>query len=229
MKKQKGSFEKPKEKKAPALDAGKPLILGKPETAVFVYAGLIFLFAGLTLFLVGGFSLYKLAGQMTKHGGFSVMPGEEPMDAIFDYFGIMFSLFLAPLLLILSGSVCSFVGIRLLRAAGAVSRQVIPPKEYELLAEAIRGGNENGISQYIRLSSLTGITGTFTKIGLTGLPLATIVLTIILAIIGLFDQRFFDLAQLTLGAFIGSYVQKRRGETESIIEPSAKVSKATKK
>ena len=53
------------------------------------------------------------------------------------------------------------------------------------------------------------MTGTFTKVGLTGLPLATIILTIMLAILGIFNPQFFDLAQLTLGAFLGSYVQKR--------------------
>jgi hypothetical protein len=109
----------------------------------------------------------------------------------------------------LAAAVCVYVGIKLLGAAGAVSAQVIPTKEYDLLAPAIRDGNEQAISQYIRLSSLSGVTGTFTKVGLTGLPLATIILTIVLAILGIFNTQFFDLAQLTLGAFLGSYVQKQ--------------------
>ena len=111
--------------------------------------------------------------------------------------------------MVISALICTFVGISLLKAAGAVTQHVIPEKEYELLAPAIRDGNEKAISEYIRLSSLSGATGTFTKVGLTGLPLATIFLTIVLAFIGIFNEKFFDLAQLTLGAFIGSYVQKR--------------------
>jgi hypothetical protein len=55
----------------------------------------------------------------------------------------------------------------------------------------------------------SGATGTFTKIGLTGLPLATILLTIFLGVAGLVNAQFFDLAKLTLGAFLGSFVQRQ--------------------
>ena len=34
--------------------------------------------------------------------------------------------------------------------------------------------------------------------------------TLLLAMRGVFEQTFFELAQLTLGALIGSYVQKRQ-------------------
>lgn len=150
------------------------------------------------------------------------MPGYHSPDTpatemttkdIYNFYGRILSFILAPLLLIVSAIVCTVVGIRLLKAAGAVTQQVIPPQDYELLALAIKEGNEKAISEYIRLSSLSGMTGTFTKVGLTGLPLATISLTIILAIIGISNTKFFDLAQLTLGAFIGSYVQKKREES----------------
>src|SRR4051794_27472114 len=49
----------------------------------------------------------------------------------------------------------------------------------------------------------------FTKLGLTGLPLATISLTIIFSLLATANPgTFLDLAKLTLGAFIGSYVQR---------------------
>jgi hypothetical protein len=114
---------------------------------------------------------------------------------------------MAPLLLIVAAVICTFVGIRLLSSAGVVTQHVIPPQDRELLSGAIRDGNEKAISEYIRLSSLSGITGTFTKVGLTGLPLATIALTMFLAVL---NPKFYELAQLTLGAFIGSYVQKQK-------------------
>jgi hypothetical protein len=63
----------------------------------------------------------------------------------------------------------------------------------------------------VRLSSLSGFTGAFQKMGLTGLPLATVTLTLIFAGLAIYDkQSFLDLAKLTLGAFIGSFVQKQQ-------------------
>jgi hypothetical protein len=73
------------------------------------------------------------------------------------------------------------------------------------------------MTSYIRLSSLSGLVGTFTKIGLSGLPLATIGLTFIFTLLSVFGANFFDLARLTLGAFIGSYVQ--RTATERSVAP----------
>jgi hypothetical protein len=130
----------------------------------------------------------------------------------YNFFGRILSFFLGPLLLFLSAAVCAHVGISLLKSAGAVVTQVIPPQDYELLSTAIRDGNDKAISEYIRLSSLSGTTGTFTKIGLTGLPLATLFLTILLAVLGVYVPKLLDLAQLTLGAFIGSYVQKKQAD-----------------
>jgi hypothetical protein len=91
----------------------------------------------------------------------------------------------------------------------------IPPNSYALLAPLIRDGKSESIDQYVRLSSLSGFTGTFTKLGLTGLPLATIALTLIFAALALLttdtesQRSLFDLTKLTLGAFIGSFVQKQ--------------------
>jgi hypothetical protein len=170
--------------------------------------------------MFGGTSLFELSLN-NKNGAFlGIPPAAEgaPMTAAltdrdrYNFIGQLLSFFLGPVLLCFSGAVCAYVGIRLLKSAGAVVTHVIPPQEYELLSTAIRDGNEKAISEYIRLSSLSGTTGTFTKIGLTGLPLATIFLTIFLALIGIFVPKLLDLAQLTLGAFIGSYVQKKQGD-----------------
>jgi hypothetical protein len=67
------------------------------------------------------------------------------------------------------------------------------------------------------LRSLTDFTGTFTKLGLTGLPLATIGLTIFFALLFMYstEKDYMDLAKLTLGAFIGSFVQKQVGERQA--------------
>lgn len=167
--------------------------------AVFLFAGLLFLFVALALLALAAYALYGLGmrGPIIE-GEFQAMIGR------------LLSLFLAPLMIFLAGIVCTVVGTRLLKAAGIVTQRVIPAQDYDLLSNAIREGNDKAVSEYIRLSSLSGMTGTFTRVGLTGLPLATILLTLFLAVLGVLEQKFFDLAQLTLGAFIGSYVQKRQ-------------------
>jgi hypothetical protein len=180
-------------------DFARGLALKTAPGAVFLIAGLLFLFVGLALLVFAAYALYSLGirGPIIE-GEFQEMIGR------------LLSFFLAPLMILLSGIVCTLVGTRLLKAAGIVTQRVIPAQDYELLSTAIREGNDKAVSEYIRLSSLSGMTGTFTRVGLTGLPLATILLTLFLAILGVFEQKFFDLAQLTLGAFIGSYVQKRQ-------------------
>ena|ERR1700692_3856248 len=183
----------------------------------FLGSGLMFMFGALLFF---GIAAYQLATfdrhpsaalyQLMSHPSRGVdtsgpISDREKMDIV----EALTLTFIAPLLEITCAIVCAVIGVHLLKAAGAVTRYVIPPHDYQLLAPAIRDGNEQAISEYIRLSSLSGISGTFTKIGLTGLPLATIALTVILGAMSLVDMKFYDLAQLTLGAFIGSYVQKR--------------------
>jgi hypothetical protein len=106
----------------------------------------------------------------------------------------------------------ALLGVGLLKAAGlseSSPNMVINPKEWDVLSQELKGGSEEAISQYIRLTSLTGFTGTFTKLGLSGLPLATIGLTLFFSLLFLKNAAYLDLAKLTLGAFIGSFVQKQ--------------------
>ena len=103
-----------------------------------------------------------------------------------------------------------WIAYRIVIASGVKSKEIIPNQDYELLAPLVRDGKTDAIDQYVRLSSLSGFTGTFTKLDLTGLPLATIALTLIFSMLALFRMdQFLDLAKLTLGAFIGSFVQRQ--------------------
>lgn len=112
-------------------------------------------------------------------------------------------------LLIVIGSIVSgLFGTRMLGAAGKGAQPVIPPEDRELLEPLIANANENAIKQYVILSSLSGLTGTFQKIGFSGLPLATVTLTLIFSALSFVEAEFLELAKLTLGAFIGSFVQK---------------------
>ena len=103
---------------------------------------------------------------------------------------------------------------------------VVPPRDLPIIEEAIKQGKPEPVDQYIRLASLTGGVGLFQKIGLTGLPLTTLALVAFFASgVMWFDDKsetfkaFLDFTKLTLGAFIGSFVQRqveRRGQESDI-------------
>jgi hypothetical protein len=128
---------------------------------------------------------------------------------------LLLALYLPHALLFITTITSGYIGYKLVVASGANPESPIPPNNYALLAPLIRDGKSQSIDQYVRLSSLRGFTGTFTKLGLTGLPLTTVTLTLIFAILALLpldtesQRSFFDLTKLTLGAFIGSFVQRQ--------------------
>ncbi|OAN48651.1 hypothetical protein [Magnetospirillum moscoviense] len=138
---------------------------------------------------------------------------DQSMHIIKDATGMQILLYIVQvysdsIIIFLASAFAAFVGMKLLNVAGASARSVIPRRDYLVLADAIRDANRDAITEYIRLSALTGITGFFTKLGLSGLPLATIGLTLVFSAVSLYDDKFMDLAKLTLGAFIGSFVQR---------------------
>jgi hypothetical protein len=61
------------------------------------------------------------------------------------------------------------------------------------------------------------MTGTFAKLGISRLSIATILRTCFFAVTGFSgipkQNTFLDLAKLTLAAFIGSFVQRQTDET----------------
>jgi hypothetical protein len=155
--------------------------------AMSMYVGLILLsFSALVLF-----GIYKYVTEYKPTNGF------YPYEVV----GIVIAL--------LTSLISIIMGVRLMLRDATSERVVIPNEDRALLEDLIRSGNEKGIDQYVRLSSLSGTTGTATKLGLTGLPLATVGLTVFFSLVAIFGvDGFLDLAKLTLGAFIGSFVQK---------------------
>jgi hypothetical protein len=109
----------------------------------------------------------------------------------------------------------AFFGFTLLGAAGKITPRVIPDEDRDLLTPLVKDANKEAIAQYVILSSLTGFTGNFQKIGFSGLPLATATLTLIFSFLSFWKLEFIEFAKLTLGAFIGSFVQ-RNVETERL-------------
>lgn len=122
---------------------------------------------------------------------------------------------------------CALLGLRLLTTTQTALARTIPKDDLTMVQDAVINGKSEPIDQYVRLRSLAGWAGTFTKLGITGLPLVTVVLTLIFSLIALLPlsqaNAFLDLAKLTLGAFIGSFVQRnvelRKQDTSS---PSTK-------
>jgi len=120
------------------------------------------------------------------------------------------------LVLLIIGYITASMGKRLITTVRFTDIRTIPAEDFELVRQAVVNGNSDAIDQYLRLRSLSGIVGNFTKLQVTGLPLATIFLTLVFSGIALLHLKpdtlptqFLDLAKLTLGAFIGSFVQGR--------------------
>lgn len=126
--------------------------------------------------------------------------------------------------LLIMGIVTATLGKRLMTSVRLMGARTIPIEDLELVKQAVMDGKPEPIDQYVRLRSLSGFSGTFQKLGITGLPLVTVFLTLIFSLISLMPVQdklatsFLDLAKLTLGAFIGSFVQRqveqRRQEVE---------------
>lgn len=111
-------------------------------------------------------------------------------------------------LAIIAASVLALVGGRFLGVAQKAASSIIPSDDRALLEPLVRDANKDAIAQYVILSSLSGFTGTFQKVGFSGLPLATVGLTLLFCALSFFKPEFIEFAKLTLGAFIGSFVQR---------------------
>lgn len=171
------------------------------QQQALVYSGLLFMFISMCSFAGIVWWLFKFGGMMP-------WSAERGSTELMWYVGG----YMPAIIMFLSAIICAVVGYNLLSAAGAATKEVIPRNDYELLSALVAEEKEKGIDLYVRLNSLSGPTGFFTKIGITGLPLATIALSLIFTLLGLTQTtgtKLFDLANLTLGAFLGSYVQRQ--------------------
>jgi hypothetical protein len=126
----------------------------------------------------------------------------------------------ATISLLIIAVIAAMLGKGLQQSVQTDSATTIPYHDLELVRQAVIEGRPDPIDQYVRLRALTGMAGNFTKLGVTGLPLTTVFLTLIFSVISLLSvngtsSAFLDLAKLTLGAFIGSFVQGRVDQRRS--------------
>lgn len=180
---------------------------------------LIMAICGASFVFVGGFCLVYAVWIVVANGtdpaelNNHITNGASPLIAFF----LANS---AAMVLILSGICAGLLGTNLMGKSVSVTAQTIGERDRRLLEPLITGANEEAISQYVRISSLTGLTGFFTKLGFTGLPLATAGLGVLLIFLAIFQDGtiasdLMDLAKLVIGAFIGSFVQRKVGKSGS--------------
>jgi hypothetical protein len=202
-------LEKLVEPTTPPLLDSKILLYGS------IGGGILFFFAALVAVVALVWMTLTAAHEGLPAGGVSATSTTEIINM---YLPVFFS----HIILLITALVSAVIGYMLFRTAGAASKEVIPWNDRKLLSSMLTAGNSGGIDEYVRLSSLSGTTGFFTKIGLTGLPLATIGLTLIFALLSIGgNDNFGELAKLTLGAFLGSYVQRQVGQAPELQRPSS--------
>ncbi len=166
-------------------------------------------------YIVLGLAAFGFLFIASRH--MSIIAIDNPLANEQLYVWLMRTFFI-DLLFFIGSMIFLMVGLRLLSSAGKVNTKRIPESDKALLHQLIKDGNSNGIKQYVIISSLSSFTGSFQKIGFTGLPLATVVLTLIFSMLAILypeNNKFIDFAQLTLGAFIGSFIQKKEGVYEN--------------
>ena len=148
-----------------------------------------------------GLLAWKFFEEKAPASPFTLESGFELYAYLIQYFG-------DDALILIAAVFLTIIGTRLIGKSSKGMPTIIPEKDRQLLEPLIKEGKKEAIDQYVRLSSLSGFTGTFQKIGFTGLPLATAILTLIFSALSFQQAQFLELAKLTLGAFIGSFVQK---------------------
>jgi hypothetical protein len=135
-----------------------------------------------------------------------------------------FTIFASPPLVSIGiGAAALLAGLATMRSwRQAQSAGIIPEPDRRIVESLLEKGSREGIEAYLDLSSLRGATVLFRRIGISGLPLATILLTLIFAGMSLLpsnphSDKYLEIARVALGAFIGSFVQKQQtnGQTKS--------------
>lgn len=168
-------------------------------------AGLAFVFASVISFVA---AIYQVMKQKSV---------ELPANFEGNMIVRLMTEYPGPVILIAASFVGAFLGRQLLSRALQVSAKTISDDDRRLLEPIIAAADDKAISQYVRISSLSGNTGLFTKLGFTGMPLVTATLGMALVLLAMLPSahgpELMDLAKLVIGAFIGSFVQKKAGQS----------------
>lgn len=173
---------------------------------LLIVAGLVFSAASA---LALGYGIYLLYKTGVRH-----QADRDPTIPL------IIALHIDIIIMVLFAAIAAFISLRFFGRASRSTSYVIRPEDRSHIWPLIEKAEVASIDQYIRLASLSGFSGAFTKVGFTGLPLATVALTLIFVVLSILfnKQDLMELAKLTLGAFIGSFVQRqveRAGRTDA--------------
>lgn len=177
---------------------------------ILAIAGLLFIAMGIISFGAAVFFVLQNYNYDTQ-----LIGPPPPADPDADLIDLIAGENLRASFLLVVALVGSLLGAWLLRTALHSTKKIISDEDRALLVPLIQSNNAEAINQYVRLSSLAGGTGFFTKLGFTGLPLITAALGMILILLAMWEKdsplstELMDLAKLVLGAFIGSFVQRK--------------------
>lgn len=176
----------------------------KQEDKIIAFSG--YLLVGTSFISFGAIAIIKFLEAMGR-----IERAPAPVDTNWIALALYESTSLS---LLAVGVISAMIGKGLLTNARTADARAIPETDLPLIRTAVMAGTPEPIDQYVRLRSLSGMSGTFTKVGITGLPLTTVFLTLVFSAISLMakspqSESFLDLAKLTLGAFIGSFVQRQ--------------------
>lgn len=171
------------------------------------YAGLVFVATSIIAFCGAVYFVIK----------FDAKTVEPQIDG--NAFSGLISAYPGPSVLIVAALLGAILGRGLLSKAVEPSIKTIPDGDRAMLEPLISDHNTAAISEYVRIIALSGSTGFFTKLGFTGLPLVTAALGLLLILLAMISSvhgdDLLDLAKLVIGAFIGSFVQKKVAQKDS--------------
>jgi len=201
---------------------------GLPESKTNIETGLaqrVLSMCGGMLILAGAGCLLYAAYMVVRFGPYTLPDTLNVADL--GPINILTREYSGPVVLLVAAVLGIVLGRSIMGKAIDATADIIPKADRETLHPLIADGNEKGINQYIRLASLTGVSGFFTKLGFTGMPLVTAILGVLLILLAMIETddkmapQLLDLAKLVIGAFIGSFVQKK--VTQQNVEQPAQV------
>jgi hypothetical protein len=166
--------EEAREEVAARMLPPQPLQTTTDRTArIMTYLGALLIVAGVAASGAMVWSFLALVPAVNEYA--------QPGGNISEVLSNSVPLLLVPAGLLFAATLLFVIGYLLLRTSYSASRELIPAGDREMVNQAMEKAKttREALTEYIRLRSLSGIAGFFTKMSLSGLPLATIALTLI--------------------------------------------------
>lgn len=160
-----------------------------------VIAGLVIIIAAVSLF-AAVVDVFKISPHLLAD---AVNLGGWPIEKI------IYIPYIEMLMISSVACVIFMLGIRMIRGQRAGERRVLLASNYTFMTKSLTDGAEYSIPLYMKWRTSHRLITFCNKLGMLGLSLITIFLALFFAVCGLSNPKFYDLAQLMLGAFVVTY------------------------